>query len=98
MIVTVTLPPGKVAVSYGLIGLGVNNDGTVEIPQYVAKSLIAAGCSGDPCPSSIPTYINGGPDWEAIYMLQAYGQPITGGKSAAVDIFNARGEPGVSIS
>lgn len=95
-IVKCQLPAGKTKVSYGGASLGVDTDGSVEIPKYVAKTLVAAGATcADPLTGSVASLLAGSTSSEQNYIFLAYDQPLGGDASA---LLAARGEPAVIFS
>lgn len=102
-ICTVKLPAGKSAVTYGALNLGVSADGSIDIPQYVGKSLVGAGCTTTPALSqTVAQYLDGldTPEaFEANYLVMAYGQtPGDDVIAQAKQLLADRGEPAVNLT
>jgi hypothetical protein len=103
MIVKVTLPGGTNAVRYGIATLKPDPDDTLDVPQYVAKTL--CGLAGVTCDhavtDTIQNYLSGAEQYEANYLLIA--QNIAGWWAASDKIalaqstFTANGEPAASL-
>lgn len=76
MIVTCKLPPGKAKLAYGLIAIAVCNDRTVDVPEYLARELVKAGCSCNERLSRDPTaqLIAQGEQWETGWLMHAVGE------------------------
>lgn len=77
MIVNVKLPPGKTGFSYGPLGIGTNPDGSVDVPDYAAKALVAAGgiCSANLSKTTAQLLAKCDVT-ETGYMIMAWGQTI----------------------
>lgn len=99
-IVNVRLPAGKIKCAYGATGLGVNEDNSVDVPKYVAKTLVAAGgACDDPLTGSVASLLAASNDesGEQNYLFWAHHQPL-GDNAAAQDLLTARGEPSVAFT
>lgn len=80
MIVSAKAPAGAVKAKYGMIEMLVADDGTLDVPAYVAKTLVGkAGFTTDAnISASAVQMLGAGEIHEAQYILQAYGKPIIG--------------------
>lgn len=78
MIVTVQCASGKSAVRYGDCNFLISDDGTLDLPDYVAKSVCALSgfsSSADLSPSAA-TLLAADEPFEATYLFWAYGKPL----------------------
>jgi hypothetical protein len=100
-VVNVTLPPGKSVCQYGAAHLGVAA-GELEVPAYVATSLVAAGASCPDLPTgSAATLLDSADAGEALYICMAYGtmfDPNTDMLAKAKQLMQSRGEPAVQFA
>lgn len=77
MILNVKLPVGKSVAKYGQAILALNPDGSVDVPAYVARALVAAGGTCPTVPSgTTAALLAAAEEEETSYMLVAYGQTI----------------------
>jgi hypothetical protein len=85
-IVTLTFPPGTSRVKYGAAEMIVADDGTLDVPAYVAKALLALpGVTGPAQKSSTATLLNGvKDDFELNYLFLAHGRAVPEDKFEAV--------------
>ena len=98
MIVNCQLPAGKSKVAYGAGALGVNDDNTVDIPQYVAKTLVAAGATcADPLAGTVAGLLAASSSAEQQYIFWSYNKS-PGTPTEANALFAERGEPAVSFT
>lgn len=107
MIVRVTLPAGKTGLNYGAVKLGVDV-GATDVPDYVAKTLVAAGAaSPSNLSASTSSMLVGSADWELQYMIMGHGQstgndPYAPGvpynrKNHAISLYAEKGDPTVTF-
>jgi hypothetical protein len=104
MITTISVPNGTTQVSYGKIILQPDENSQLEVPDYVAFTLLkqagVALVSGAAAGSALALLTAIDQDWEANYIFQAYGQslPAAPRLAAGITLLNARGEPASSLS
>ena len=104
MITTISVPNGTTQVSYGKIILQPDENSQLEVPDYVAFTLLkqagVALVSGAAAGSALALLTAADQDWEANYIFQAYGKPlpVQPRLTAAIALLTANGEPTVSLS
>lgn len=105
MIVTVKLPPGKTKLRYGVIPIAVDGDRMVDVPEYLARALIRAGCSCNERLSNAPDaeLIAQGAQWETSWLLHALGEtwsrlPAGYDKRLHAIAWLSRGSPQIDLS
>lgn len=101
-IVTVTAPAGKSVCQYGQAHLGVTDTGEIDVPAYVAASLVAAGASCPNLPAGTPATLLASADAsEVIYLCMAYGKmfdPLADMVAIANTLMTTRGAPAVQFA
>lgn len=104
-IVVVTAKAGTSKVKYGQSEFQVAQDGTIDVPGYVAHTLLTLdGFTSAPAltdtAAALLAATDPGAAFEANYIFWAYGQPIPAENqiTAAGALLTARGEPTVSAS
>lgn len=107
MIVTVNCPAGAHTVKYGQASMLPESDGSIDVPAYVAKTLLgvsgfSTGASLSGTAASILNGLSVSDQWEAIYILRAYGKQVSGDPAtdwaAAKALMSANGEPAASAA
>lgn len=103
MIVTVNCPANTNAVKYGITTFPVGGETTLDLPDYVAKSVITL--SGFTCGADLSaTYaalLGADEPWEANYLFGAYGQALPDPAdriAEALTLLGDKGPPAVSSS
>lgn len=94
MILNIKAPNNIDRVRYGQIEMLVSEDGTIDVPAYVAKTLAGSGFIVSPASdiaSTILQLIAAGDPFEANYLFQAYGKPIPQDKTGPV--LDGQGQP-----
>lgn len=102
MIVTVTCPVNTIEIRYGAISFLADADHQLQVPDYVAKSVVAMpgfSASEDLSGLDIAEAIAASEPYECNYILLAYNQQL-GDVETRVEragaVFGSRGSPSVS--
>lgn len=104
MIVTISVPAGTTAVKYGRMSTAPDENNQLELPDYVANTLLTIGgvalVSGAAAGTAAALLAALDADFEANYLFWAYGQllPAEDKITAALALLAARGVPAVSLS
>lgn len=77
-IINAKAPAGTTAVQYGRTSIAMNDDGSVDVPAYVARSLADAGFIAPDLPANktVAQLLTASDAWEGSYIIQASGQRI----------------------
>ena len=101
-IVMIQIPLSANGVSYGRSKLQADQNGQLQIPDYVAKTLLnLSGVTGPAISGTEATLLAAADDdWEANYLFWAFGQqpPPTGKVAAASALLTTNGVPFVSLN
>lgn len=103
MIVKVQTAPGTIGVRYGVAEMMPAEDGSIDVPAYVAKTIAALpsfACAADLTASVANLLAATADEWECNYLFNAYGLAIPGEAriAAAQALLATRGAPNGSAT